>query len=538
VLSPVRQTYRSLESLVRLIVTLPLRAVVPLTQVPARPRPVLAVVVVSVAAVVVTLVGWRGTAVLPRAVAAAACGPSWVTAWQAAMQPGPAPRAVAGGGTLRMVVRPQVEGAQIRVRLSNVYGSAPLAVDAVSAARAGGGAGRERAVVAGGSGDGGAATAGGDAAAAGGPGGAGAAGAGGGAAAPTAGGAGRAAAVGGAGGAVAAAGNGSGGAVAAAGNGLGGAGAAAVEPGSEQPVTFGGRAATVIPPGAEAVSDPVPVAAAGPLAVTIAVPALPDVVSAHPVALQTSWLAPRGGALGTPTTSWLLLSGLDVLAPRPVHAVVAVGDSITDGVGTAPDADARWTDALAARLSAAGGDTTMTVLNAGISRNELLADGVGGPPPQARFAGDVTGALGATDVVLNIGTNDIAEGRDAAAIEAGLVRFADAAQAAGKRVFLTTITPSTAGTHGTPQAVATRNAVNTWIRTQGRAHAAGVVDFAAAVADPAHPDRLAPAADAGDGLHLSAAGYRALAAAVPVAALSGSPCLAEDPATLASSATP
>ena len=133
--------------------TLPLRAVVPLTQVPARPRPVLAVVVVSVAAVVVTLVGWRGTAVLPRAVAAAACGPTWVTAWQAAMQPGPAPRAVAGGGTLRMVVRPQVEGAQMRVRLSNVYGSAPLAVDAVSAGRAGGRAGEagrraERAVVA------------------------------------------------------------------------------------------------------------------------------------------------------------------------------------------------------------------------------------------------------------------------------------------------------------------------------------------------------------------------------------------------------
>src|SRR5690242_11940349 len=139
VVSPVRQTHRSLESLVRLIVTLPLRAVVPLTQVPARPRPVLAVVVVSVAAVVVTLVGWRGTAVLPRAVAAAACGPTWVTAWQAAMQPGPAPRAVAGGGTLRMVVRPQVEGAQIRVRLSNVYGSTPLVVDAVSAARMGGG---------------------------------------------------------------------------------------------------------------------------------------------------------------------------------------------------------------------------------------------------------------------------------------------------------------------------------------------------------------------------------------------------------------
>jgi lysophospholipase L1-like esterase len=360
------------------------------------------------------------------------------------------------------------------VRLSNVYGSAPLAVDAVSAAPVGG----------------------------------------------------------------AAAHAGAAGAVTAAGAGVGGAAVAAVgsgAPGADRPVTFDGRAATVIPPGAEAMSDPVPVAVDGPLAVTIAVPALPAAVSEHPVALQTSWLAPRGAALGTPTTSWLLLSGVDVLAPRPVRAVVAVGDSITDGVGTTPDADARWTDALAARLTAVGGDATMTVLNAGVSRNELLADGVGGPPPQARFARDVTAALGVTDVVLNIGTNDIAAGRDAAAIEAGLARFADAARTAGKRVFLTTITPSTAGTHGTPAAVATRNAVNAWIRTEGRAHAAGVVDFAAAVADPARPDRLAPVADAGDGLHLSAAGYRALAAAVPVTALSGSPCLADDPAALAAS---
>ena len=403
----------------------------------------------AAAALVFALVGWRGTAGLPRVVAAAACGPAWVTAWQAAMQPGIPPRAIAGGGTLRMLVRPQVEGAKVRVRLSNAYGSAPVAVDAVSAAAPGTGSA-----------------------------------------------------------------------------------SAAVMPGTERPVTFGGRTATIIPPGREAVSDPVALAASGPLAVTIAVPALPPVVSEHPVALQTSWLAPRGvpAELGAPLTSWLLLSGVDVLAPRPVHAVVAVGDSITDGVGTALDADARWTDALAARLASAGGGATMAVLNAGISRNELLADGAGGPTPQARFASDVAATLGATDVVLNIGTNDIAEGRDAGAIEAGLVRFADAARAAGKRVFLTTITPSVAGAHGTARAIATRDAVNAWVRAHGREHAAGVVDFAAAVADPARPERLAPAADAGDGLHLSAAGYRALAAAVPVTALTGSPCLADDPA--------
>jgi lysophospholipase L1-like esterase len=73
--------------------------------------------------------------------------------------------------------------------------------------------------------------------------------------------------------------------------------------------------------------------------------------------------------------------------------------------------------------------------------------------------------------------------------------------------------------------VAAREVVNRWIRTQGRQHADGIVDFAAAVADPADHRRLAPAYDAGDGLHLSPAGYRAMAAAIDPALLSGSPCL-------------
>jgi lysophospholipase L1-like esterase len=415
--------------------------------------PALAIVFAAVAAIAlaVGVAGLRNTPSVPRIAAGDACGPAWVTAWQAAMQPGQPPANAAGGATLRMIMRPQVTGAQVRVRLSNAYGTAPLHVDAASAARAGQGA--------------------------------------------------------------------------------------AVVPGTAHPVTFGGQLTTVIPAGEEILSDAVPVVAdaATPLAVTVEVPQVPAVVSEHPVALQTSWLAPRGvlpdadgQAFRTPLTSWLLVSGVEVLAPRPVHAVVAIGDSITDGVGTTPDADARWTDALAARLTSAGGTATMAVLNAGISRNELLAgSAAGGPPPETRFERDVASAVGATDVVLNIGTNDIAAGRDASAIEEGIVRFADQASAAGKRVFLTTITPSDAGAHGTPAADATRDAVNAWLLAHGREHAAGVIDFAAAVADRAHPERLARTADAGDGLHLSAAGYRALAAAVPVNSLTGSPCLAD-----------
>ena len=72
--------------------------------------------------------------------------------------------------------------------------------------------------------------------------------------------------------------------------------------------------------------------------------------------------------------------------------------------------------------------------------------------------------------------------------------------------------------------------MNRWVRERGRYHADGVFDFAAAVADPQDRDRLAPEYDSGDGLHLSAAGYQALADAVDTTRFTGSPCLGETPA--------
>ncbi len=312
------------------------------------------------------------------------------------------------------------------------------------------------------------------------------------------------------------------------------AGKGAALAGTPRRLTFGGAPSTVLPPGADLLSDPVDldVAAGARLAVSVALPAPPPVVSGHAVALETSWLAggadrvgeTGGAAFGTSTTSWLVVTGLDVLTPRRVDAVVAVGDSITDGVGTAPDSAARWTDALAADLRGRQG---MVVLNAGISGNTLLGPGPGAPPLR-RYDRDVAAAAGVTDVVLNAGTNDIADGARAADLEAALAAYGDRARRAGKHVVLTTITPSTSGPHGTPAADATRDAVNTWVRTHGLEHADAVVDLAAALADPADPRRLASAFDSGDGLHPSAAGYRALATAVAASAeLTGSPCLAD-----------
>ena len=99
-----------------------------------------------------------------------------------------------------------------------------------------------------------------------------------------------------------------------------------------------------------------------------------------------------------------------------------------------------------------------------------------------------------------------------------------AAHERGLRVLLGTLTPQ----NGTLQpgygatANPTRLAVNRWIRAQRLAD--GVVDFDRAVRDPADPNRIRPEYDGGDHLHFSAAGYRALAAAVPLHALARPAC--------------
>ena len=99
---------------------------------------------------------------------------------------------------------------------------------------------------------------------------------------------------------------------------------------------------------------------------------------------------------------------------------------------------------------------------------------------------------------------------------AGLRLLVRRLRADGLNVILGTQTPSKDTAigfgllQGSPQAIAARNRVNDWIRTSGVADA--VVDFHAALRDPADPDRLRPEYDSGNHLHLSVAGYAAMAA--------------------------
>jgi lysophospholipase L1-like esterase len=245
-------------------------------------------------------------------------------------------------------------------------------------------------------------------------------------------------------------------------------------------------------------------------------------VTNHPFTAQTNYLADGDRALqpsadGYRTVPcWMLVDGVDTRASGRVGgSVIALGDSITDTAATTGDADRRWPDDLARRLSALRGPT-LSVGNAGLGGNRLLAPREGQPyygvPALARLDRDVFGRAGANAVILLEGINDIGYDASSADIIAAEQQIIAQTHAQGLRVFGGTLTPFGGSAIWSADRQATWDAVNAWIR-----HAAafdGVIDFARATADPADPRRLNPTYDSGDHLHPNDAGCQAMADAV------------------------
>ncbi|WP_181777325.1 SGNH/GDSL hydrolase family protein [Amycolatopsis pittospori] len=306
---------------------------------------------------------------------------------------------------------------------------------------------------------------------------------------------------------------------------LGGkAGVSGIEPGSARTVTFRGKPGAVVPAGALVVSDPLdfPVLAQENVTVTayFARGQASMSITSHPGSRTTSHLlagdhvTDRELPGATPVDHWYFLSGAEVFGPKRTDAAVVVGDSLTDGRGSTTNGNDRWPDQL--RLG-------VPVLNQAAGGNRVLADGLG-PNLLSRLDRDVLAHSGVSWLVVFEGVNDI--GTAAATPEAQRQVAADLidaydqivvrAQAHDIRVYGATLTPFGGNIgYDDPTRESARQAVNTWIRTSGRFDA--VLDFDRVARDPRAPARLMPAYDVGDHLHLSPAGYRALADSVPKA---------------------
>jgi lysophospholipase L1-like esterase len=306
-------------------------------------------------------------------------------------------------------------------------------------------------------------------------------------------------------------------------------------PGTTQALRFQGRRSVTIPAGGEVLSDArrFTFDAFADLAVSLHVAGSSGRATEHPTAIQVSYASPAGSGdhtgddAGTAFTStiitWPLLTDVEVRTAGRVRAVVALGDSITDGLMTPLGQNRRYPDVLAHRLAAAG--LRLAVQNEGISGNRVIRPGVMpsfGPSLLDRLTHDALDQAGARVVIFMEGTNDIGIPPlpSAAEVEAGLQQAIDRMHQKGLRVILGTIPPCrnfALALHGTPEAIALRNQINDWIRTNGTED--GLVDFHAVLRDPNDPDQLNPAFDSGDHLHPNAAGYAAMAGAVDLGSL-------------------
>lgn len=304
----------------------------------------------------------------------------------------------------------------------------------------------------------------------------------------------------------------------------------AIEMASLRVVTFGGQPSITIPAGAPALSDPIDlqVADLSELAISLYLPAATQPATLHMG--RTSYVSTAGDFTqaasltgATLTTTMQFLTGVYVGTAEDVPVLVAFGDSITDGTASTPHTYHSWPDYFAERVLTDGG-RKIAIVNAGISGNQVLADGAG-TSALTRFDRDVLANPGVTHVVVLEGINDLGISglvfpgstappgplRTAAELIAGYRQLIARAHAHGLKIFGATLTPfeGVAPGYYSPAKDAIRIELNQWIRESGEYD--GVIDFEAAVRDAANPRIIRKEYDSGDHLHPGDVGYKAMA---------------------------
>ncbi|MFY5899167.1 SGNH/GDSL hydrolase family protein [Acinetobacter pittii] len=299
---------------------------------------------------------------------------------------------------------------------------------------------------------------------------------------------------------------------------------------SAYPVYFSGKIKAQILPGKQLISDPIqlPVSDHAQLMVNTFIQKPTTFKTFHWDAKQTSWLITgnQTANLNTPssaktTTARLLLSAVEVKPKRKAHVVAVIGDSITDGASATLDANTRWTDFLAKRLS----PHQVAVINSGISGNRLLTDGMGDSALD-RLKKEIFQYSGVKTLIVLVGINDISWPGTAfapkqqiptfEALTQGYKGVVDEAHRQGVQVIGATLLPFSGALPNTPldnyyqpNKDELRQRINHWIRTSHTFD--GVLDLEQGLKDPKHPDRLNPIYDSGDHLHPNDRGNQQMA---------------------------
>jgi lysophospholipase L1-like esterase len=323
-------------------------------------------------------------------------------------------------------------------------------------------------------------------------------------------------------------------------------GSAALVPGSNRPVTFGGKSSVTVPSGASAWSDPVALPfvkqpddlAGRRLAVSFHVAGDSGPMTWHAKALTTSYVtAPGSGAVGAQedekafpyaTASWFFLDAVEMMAPGDAFAIMAFGDSITDGTASTMNGDDRWPDVFSRRLKAIYRNK-VAVVNGGIGGNQIAGPPdygpdkpfPGGPSSVQRLDRDVLALSGITGLIWLEGINDFSKNGNApvepviSAMKDGVARLR--AKWPHIRVIGATVTSalgSSSAAHGFPEQDSKRKALNDFIRSSPTFD--GVVDFDKAALDPQSgglKPEFAPESTTGgpgDKLHPNRTGYLAM----------------------------
>jgi lysophospholipase L1-like esterase len=295
------------------------------------------------------------------------------------------------------------------------------------------------------------------------------------------------------------------------------ASASAITASTIKQLRFGGNASVTMAAGATATSDPVAFSLTPSMRLAITIYYGQCQIAAdmtHHYGSRTNSYILTGDQTAnaaftgaTAVERWYHINSIEVFADSAAtHAVVCLGNSITDGYGLTGGLENRWTDMFSQALLNNAPTAHVGVLNMGIGGTNVA--GTGATTGATRFQQDVLNQSGVKWVIIFYGINDIcASNSTAATVTSAYQTMITAAHAQNMKVYGATITPVNGNTYYTPAHEAVRAAVNTWIRTPG--HFDAYIDFDHTIRNPADTTRL-QAAYSNDWLHPNAAGYKLL----------------------------